>query len=177
MKVLKIVAFTFMGIVELLVVLWWIFHQPSDAELKWRFERQQTDLNRLVEMMDRDWHMSRIAQDFTWRQDNVAWPRAEAEWGISKQRWDEYRRIFFWTGLEDGTSRSENSSDIFVNVWSWGIVPSEISVGYLHCGAPRGGYVHTESPCIENHESGGSTSGGYRYKRIAPEWYIYEQSY
>ncbi len=175
MKVLRIVGFTFMGIVELLAVLWLIFHKPSDAELKWRFERQQTDLNRLAEMMDQDRNMSRIAQDFTWRQDSLAWPRAESEWGISKQRWDEYRSIFFWTGLGDGTARSKDSSDTIVFVWEWGIVPAEISVSYLHCGTPLRGYVHTESPCIENRESG--RSEGYRYKRIAPEWYIYEQSY
>jgi len=183
MKVLKILGFTITGIVVLLAGLWWGCspHQPSDAELQKRFESRQAHLKRLVEMMDQDWGMCRIAPDFTWRQDNVAWPRAESEWGISRQRWDEYRTIFLRAGFKDGTTRPENSSDIIVSAWSWGIVSSGISVGYLHCGTPLNGYAHTEPPCIENHESGkgmygDSTSYGYRYKRIAPDWYIYEQA-
>lgn len=146
MRVLRTVGFAFIGIVELLAVLWLIFHKPSDAELKWRFARQQTDLSRLAEMMDQDWHMSRIAQDFTWRQENIAWPRAESESGISKQRWDEYRSIFFRTGLGDGTARPKDSSDIIVFAWFWGIVPAETSISYLHCGTPERDTVTLSRP-------------------------------
>jgi len=132
-------------------------------------------------MMDEDWQMARIAPDFTWRQDSLAWPRPESEWGISKGRWDEYRNLFSKVGAKDGTTRREKSSDIIIDVWSWGIVPAGVSVGYLHCGQPRKGYVHTEEPCIENRESGSgmhgrSTSYGYRYRKVAQDWYIYEES-
>ena len=181
--VLKIVGFVLLGLIVLLTGLWWACgpHQPTDAELERRFKKHRSDLDRLVQMTDEDWGMSRIAPDFTWRQDSVAWPRPETEWGISRQRWGEYRRIFDQAGFRDGLTRREKSSDIIVDVWSWGIVPAGVGVGYLHCGTPRNGYAHTEEPCIENREAGAgmhgnSTSYGYRYKRIAPDWYIYEEA-
>jgi len=132
-------------------------------------------------MMDEDWHMSRIAPDFTWRQDSLAWPRPESEWGISKERWDHYRRLFLQAGIREGTTRREGSSDILLDVWSWGIVPAGVSVSYLYCGPPQRGYVHTEPPCIEKKDSGAgmhgdSSSYRYRYKKIADHWYIYEES-
>ncbi len=167
----------------LLVSLWWAFgpNQPSDAELEQQFNRHRTDLDRLIGMMNEDWQMSRIAPDFIWRQDSVAWPRPESEWGISSQRWGEYQNIFAQAGFKGGITRREKSSDIIVDVWSWGIVPPGIRVGYLHCGTPRNEDAHVEPPCLENREAGTgmhghSTSYGYRYKRIAPDWYIYEES-
>jgi hypothetical protein len=183
MKTLKIIALLCAGGLVLIVVLLWSSgpNQPSDAELEKQFKTHRHELDRLVQMMNEDWQMCRIAPDFTWRQDNIAWPRPESEWGISKQRWDEYRNIFIQAGFKGGLTRREKSSDIIVDVWSWGIVPSGVGVGYLHCGEPQRGYVHTEEPCMQNRESGSgmhgqSTSYGYRYRQIAQGWYIYEES-
>jgi hypothetical protein len=183
MKFLKILGLLLAVFVVLLISLWWACspHQPSDAELERQFKKHRTDLDRLVEMMDEDWQMARIAPDFTWRQDILAWPRPESEWGISKGRWDDYRSMFRKVGAKDGTTRRQKSSDIIIDIWSWGIVPAGIDVGYLHCGQPRNGYAHTEQPCIENQDSGRgmhgqSTSYGYRYSKIAPDWYIYQES-
>jgi hypothetical protein len=183
MRFLKFLGFTCIGILALISLLWWLLrpNQPSDQALEQRFYKQRPVLERLVAMMDEDWQMARIADDFTWRQDSVAWPRPELEWGISRRRWEDYRKIFADAGFGDGTNRREKSSDVMVFVWSWGIVPSGISVSYLHCGPPRNGYSHTEPPCVEKSDSGTgmhghSTSYGYRYKKITEGWYIYEES-
>jgi len=183
MKPLKVVGFVCIGIVALILLLWWMLrlNQPSDQSLEQRFFKQRVDLERLVAMMDEDWQMSRIARDFTWRQNSAAWPRPESEWGISRKRWDDYRKIFTEAGFGLGTNRREKSSDVMVIAWSWGIVPSGISVSYLHCGPPRNGYTHTEPPCVEKMDSGvgmheHSTSYDYRYKKITENWYIYEES-
>lgn len=164
-------------------LLWWGCgpHQPSDQSLERKFYKQRPVFEGLVAMMNQDWQMSRIDSGFTWRQDNVAWPRPESEWGISRKRWDDYRKIFRQADIDGGTTRPEKSSDVIIGVWSWGIVPAGISVSYLHCGQPRNGYVTTEPPCIQKRDSGAgmypnSTSYGYRYKKIAENWYIYEQS-
>jgi len=168
--------------VALLTGLWWACspHQPSDAELERQFVKHRSDLDHLTQMMDEDWQMSRIAPDFTWRQDTVVWPRIESEWGISRERWDDYRNIFRKVGAKDGTTRRQKSSDVVIDIWSWGIVPAGVGVGYLHCGQSRNGYSHTEEPCIENRDSGNGMHGqsksyGYRYRKIAPDWYIYEE--
>jgi hypothetical protein len=181
MKVLKLVGFACVGILVVIWLLWWGCgpHQPSDASLERRFNRERPELEHLVRMVDEDWNMARIAPGFTWRQDNVAWPRPESEWGISRERWDEYKKLFGQLELRDGITRGEKSSDVLLDIWSWGIVPSGISVSYLHCGQPRNGYAHTEPPCIEKKDSGRAEDthrNAYRYKRIDQNWYIYEES-
>jgi hypothetical protein len=183
MKLLKIVGRICLGILIMVSFLWWGCepHQPSDQTLERRFYKQQPDLEHLVEMMDEDWLMAHVAPGFTYKQDNYAWPRPESDWGISTKRWNDYREIFSHTGFKSGMTRPEKSSDIFILVWTWGIVPAGISVRYLHCGLPRNGYTHTEPPCIEMRDSGtgmygNSTSFGYRYRKISGDWYIYEQS-
>lgn len=182
MKLLKIFGYACGGIIGVIVLVWFCFgpHQPNDGLLAVRFYRHRSDLEFLVSMMDEDRQMSRIAPDFTWRQDNCAWPRPEPEWGISRARWDEYRGIFSRAGVQDGTTRREKSSDVLIYVWSWGIVPAGVEVSYLHCGQPRNGYTNTEIPCLEKRYAGSgmfgnSTSDGYRYKKITEDWYIYEE--
>jgi hypothetical protein len=183
MKLLKICRSIFIAILTMTSLLCWGcgHHQPSDQSLEQRFYRQRSDLERLVTMMDEDRQMSRITPTFTWRQNNIAWPRPESEWGISPNRWDDYRKIFSQARFDDGTTRREKSSDVLVGVWSRGIVPSGIGVSYLHCGQARNGYTPTEPPCIEKGDSGAgmhdhSASYGYRYQKITEEWYIYEES-
>jgi hypothetical protein len=181
-KVFKIFGIVCFGILVGISLLWWGCgpHQPSDASLERRFNKERPEFERLVAMMDEDRNMSRIAPTFTWRQDTVAWPRPESEWGISNERWDDYKRLFSKTGLDDGVTRPDKSSDTLLHVWSWGIVPAGIGVSYLHCGPPRDGYLHTAVPCLQNKDSGrGEYDPGdaYRYKKIAPDWYIFEESW
>jgi hypothetical protein len=94
MRFLKFLGFTCIGILALISLLWWLLrpNQPSDQALEQRFYKQRPVLERLVAMMDEDWQMARIADDFTWRQDSVAWPRPELEWGISRKRWEDIGR-------------------------------------------------------------------------------------
>ena len=116
--------------------LWWGYgpYQPNDFLLEWQFNRQKTNLERLVSMMNEDRQMTRIAYDFTWKRDNAGWPRPESEWGISKQRWDDYRRLFSQAGVKNGTVRAENSSDVQLIVWDWGLSVGGTSIGFLYCG-------------------------------------------
>jgi hypothetical protein len=181
MKAFKIVGIVCFGTLAGISLLWWGCkpHQPSDASLERRFDRERPEFERLVRMMEEDWNMSRIAPDFTWRQDNVAWPRPESEWGISNERWNDYKRLFSQTGLDDGITRPEKSSDTLLDVWSWGLVVGGRSVSYVHCGPPRDGSAHTVPPCLQDKDSGRveeSPGDAYRFKKIAPDWYIFEES-
>src|ERR1700734_2412376 len=144
MKFLKIAGVISSVLILLLIALWWSCspHEASDASLERQFTSHRRDLEGIVETMDEDWQMSRIAPDFTWRQDRLAWPRPESEWGISAKRWEDYRNVFRKADAQDGTTRRQKSSDVIINVWSWGIVPAGVGVGYLHCGKPRNGYAH-----------------------------------
>jgi len=129
-------------------------------------------------MSDEDPQMSRIATDFLWKKDNVGWPRPQSEWGISQQRWDEYKKIFKRADFDDGVTRWGN--DVKVGVWSWGIVPAGTSISYLHCGAPSRDSISQDPACTEREETGtgkygNSSSYGYRYKKLTDGWYILEE--
>jgi hypothetical protein len=183
MKLLKRIGLAILAFLLLIALLLWLIgpHQPSDRSLENRFYKQRPVLDHLVTMMGQDSQMSRIATDFTWRQDNAAWPRPEKDWGISRERWDEYRKILDREGFKDGASRNAKSGDVYVYVWSWGIVAGGTSMSFLHCGSIANDDPHSEPACVEKNDSGSgmyatSTSYGYRYKKIAPDWYILEQS-
>jgi hypothetical protein len=59
----------------------------------------------LVRMSNEDADMIRIADDFTRTKSNWGWPRPEPTWGITPQRWDEYRRLFRQVGLSAGLQK------------------------------------------------------------------------
>ena len=183
MKILKLLGLVGVGIIIVILILWWWVapHEPSDQTLEKSFYRKRPDLERLVAMMEEDSRMTRVASEFLWTQESFSWPRPESEWGISRARWNEYRKLFDRAGIEKGAARRGRSEDVFLIVYSWGIVPSGFSVGYLHCGLRDHGGVHAEPACNEKKDSGSgmyppSTSYGFRYRRITDDWFILEDS-
>jgi hypothetical protein len=180
LKILGLVLLIIVGAVSLLA--WWIApHVPNDQKLVQEFSKKRPDLERLVSMLADDSRMTRIAPHFLWTEDSFAWPRPKSQWGISQVRWDEYKHLFRRAGVDEGTVGGGKSNETLFLVYTWGIVPSGISVGYLHCGQPTSGYQHAEPACIERKDSGKgmygqSTSFGYRYKKITGDWFILEQS-
>jgi len=60
-------------------------------------------------------------------------------------------------------------------------VTSGRAISYLHCGVKTNKQTYAEPACTERRTSGfgkygGSTSYGYRYKKLTEDWFIYEQS-
>lgn len=125
--------------------------------------------------MEQDAQMERVAEDFT---RNADWDSKTPKpvRGISKQRWDQYREIFRRAGVPMGTWKERDSNDILIGVWAFGLSISGKTVGYLHCGKPSPGIVNVYRPCLEQKESGrvDEKEDFIRYKRIEPDWYIYE---
>jgi hypothetical protein len=154
---------------------------PRDETLEKRFCKQRAILERLVAMMDEDSQITRIAPDFIWKRDSAAWPRPESEWGISAQRWGDYRKIFDEADFKQGTSRGADSDDLLILVYTEGLVTSGSAISFLHCGLRTSHQTSSEPTCTDKKESGSgmygkSTSYGYRCKKITDNWYIYEQS-
>jgi hypothetical protein len=180
MKVLKILGYTCSVVLVTISLLWWGCgpHKPSDSALESRFKKQRADLERVVMMSNEDPQMSRIATDFLWRRDNAGWPRPQSEWGISEQRWDEYRKFFRQADFDSGVVRW--GDDVKVIVWTWGIVPSGVSISYLHCGPSSKKAVSQDPACTQRNDTGtgkygDSSSFGYRYKKLTEDWYILEE--
>jgi len=147
--------------------------EPSDRELKALFFEHESDFQRLVEMCRADSHLTRIAQDFTWLEDNTSWPRKNI--GISKERWDEYRKLFTKLRLKGGVSR-ENlpSPEIYFIASAEGIVPSGSFKGYVYSPVPL-------SPTVDSLDGKlAASSKGSRataFKALKGTWYLYREDY
>ena len=105
---------------------------PSDAALTQQFNRHRNELETLATMANEDSGMSRIARDFTWRRDSVAWPRPESEWGITEARWDQYRRLFRKVGATAGLIQDQQGNIYFL-LHTEGSVVYGASKGFVYC--------------------------------------------
>jgi hypothetical protein len=159
------------------LLIWWISRPPSDTSLTRQFFQHKDDIDRILAMMNQDVQMNSVAPNFLYKEDNASWPRPEAEWGISPQRWSEYKALFAKVGSKAGSIRRERSSDVMIDVWGVGIVPSGTSVSYLHCGSSGNGLEHTEPPCLKRDAAGSGQYKwlSYRYTRLTDDWYIYQE--
>jgi len=146
---------------------------PSDFSLERRFYEHRADLEQIVNMMEQDVYMQRIASDFTRNDDwdtETLKPRQ-----ISDQRWNQYREMFRRADVPMGTQRGVYPDDIEIMVWATGLSIAGDSLSYLHCGKPAK-ISDRYLPCIERKDSGKFENGDVfiRYKRIVGEWYLFE---
>jgi hypothetical protein len=87
------------------------------------FRIHRRELERLVEMADSDYvraRVIRVAPEFTRLESDWSWPRAEAKWGVSRARWDEYRQLFRVADLPVGFER--DSLAVFFPTYCEGFV-------------------------------------------------------
>ena len=58
------------------------------------------------------WRRVRIAFDFTRLSNDWSWPRPASQWGLTRKRWDEYRRLFKTFGLTGRLYRSSAKNQV-----------------------------------------------------------------
>ncbi len=172
LSVVIIVAISFLS--------WWNSkpHAPSDEVLEQGFKNHRPELERLVAMMGED--SGAIAS--TPHQSELGFSGASIlrPQSVSTARWAEYEKLFNRADIKNGALLGWRSNEFALVVYSWGKVPSSLSLGYLHCGQPDYGFLPTEPACIEKKDLGAgmygrSTSFGYRYKKIVGDWFILQQ--
>jgi hypothetical protein len=84
----------------------------------------------------------------------------------------EYKRLFDAAGLKDGLYKGGGDGGMFLSIRRLGKVdPVGSSFGYVYCPVLNDKYGFL-LPCIENQDS--ARKGAYRWKRLEPEWYLYE---
>jgi len=151
-----------------------LWSAPSDEALAKQFNQHRNDLEILASMAQKDSQVSRIAGDFIWRQDSAAWPRPEPEWGITADRWNEYRKLFRKIGLTAGLNRDTQGNVYFI-VYTEGSVVSGASKGFVYCertGVSGSAFL----PCAEQRDFGkyeNPKGKGSEYRRLAQHWYTY----
>ena len=145
---------------------------PLDEVLRTRFFAHRAEFERLVVMANEDSHLTRIAPDFTWLDDDVAWPRKNV--GISEQRWNEYKQLFRKSGASEGFIKGASPAQIIFPIKSEGLVPSGFEKGLVYSKAPL-------SPILKSLDgkpprefwNGPDRSHVLVYKPIENHWYIY----
>jgi hypothetical protein len=183
MKPLKILGLlSVLTIAAISFLTWWRSkpHPPSDDAVEQGFKKHRLELERLVSMMEED---SQVIAPNAPPQSELGFSGASIlrPQSLSNARWVEYERLFNLADIKNGAIIARASNEFALVVYSWGNLPSSLSIGYLHCGQPDYGYTPTEPACIEKKESGAgmyghSTLYGYRYKKIAGDWFILQQS-
>jgi len=95
----------------------------SDSVMIKKFIRHKADFNLLVKMASEDSRASFIGSHFVGLENEGAWPptiymdedkdwpRSESEMGFSRQRWDEYRKLFKRLNLQYGIDRKHEMPD------------------------------------------------------------------
>jgi hypothetical protein len=148
----------------------------SDAAIQASFITHRADLEKLVAMSNQDTHLTRIATDFTWLDDNVAWPRKDV--GISEDRWDDYRKLFRSIGISNGIIRHSNPTRIFFPVVSEGLVPTGIEKGLVYSQAPLNPILKSlDTKPPRKLFDGPDHTHVLVYRPIEDHWYIYYQEW
>ena len=116
---------------------------PSNDELRSRFFEHRQSLDTLATMMRDDFitnNVREITPSLIHLVNNGEWPRPESEWGLTRARWEEYRRLFSQVGLSGVRHAWGGASDsIALVVWS-SEGPQER--GFMHSSEPRESYEY-----------------------------------
>lgn len=143
---------------------------PSDAAMIQNFYEHQEQFEQLVTMSQQDAKVVRIADDFTWLDDDYGWPRPPSRLGFSEQRWDDYRRLFRETGVKDRLARGEDG-EVFFYYWTFGIVPSGAGKGYVYSTVPLAPLL------VSLDEIPPSTDVRHTvYRRVSGNWYLFYEA-
>lgn len=127
-----VVGVLVLGAVVIVLLIMWSYAPPSDKALSKRFQRHRPELETLVRMLQEDGNLSRVADEFTCLKDDRDWPRPESKWGITRRRWDEYRRLFRKVGLIEGLEKDQAGNVYFI-FHSEGLVTHGASKGLVYC--------------------------------------------
>jgi hypothetical protein len=135
-----------------------------ETELRSAFEARVPVLSKLAAMSNQDSAVVRVAPQFTWLEDSLAWPRPPERLGFSQRRWDEYRRLFGEVGATDGLVRSGRQVRFLVK--ACGISVSGKSFGYAFL---------PEAPASTVHSLEAAEVSGISFMPLRGSWYLFVQ--
>jgi hypothetical protein len=149
---------------------------PSDEAVRARFLGHQADFEKLVTMANEDSHLTRIANDFTWLDDDVAWPREKV--GITEQRWNDYRRLFQAVGAPVGIVKGTDPTRIIIPIATFGLVSTGFEKGLVYSEAPLSPVLKSlEQRPPDRFWDGPDRSHVLVYKPIENHWYIFYEEW
>jgi hypothetical protein len=149
---------------------------PSDEAVRARFFAHRSDFEALVTMAKEDSHLTRIARDFTWLDDDVAWPRENV--GITEQRWNDYRHLFQAVGAPVGIVKGTDPTRIIIPIATFGLAPTGFEKGLVYSEAPLSPVLNSLDKSPPNEYWDGKYRSHVRvYKPIDNHWYIFYEEW
>lgn len=145
----------------------------DDPELLINFNRNSDGFDSLLAMAGQNIHLIRIADDYTWLDNDTKWPRPDV--GLTPQRWNEYRQLFEKLSLAEGILRSPDfPGAIFFISRARGLCTGGSSSGYVYSADPL--TPATQSPAKDlDAEARKNPKQNYAYvfKPLKPNWYAF----
>ena len=148
--------------------------QPIDSDnvLLANFAEHEAEFNRLVEFAHQDAHMTRITYNLLQTETAGAWPRPEAEWGISPDRWQAYNDLFTELKLSNGLIQFYPST-VWLVVSGQGMAAGGSGKGYAYLAEPP----KTTQSSLDGFVFKDAADGHFAYRPIKDNWYLFVAKY
>ena len=147
-------------------------HAPdADQSLLDNFAAHEAAFVRLLNMCGEDTHMTRITFNFLQTETAGNWPRPEAEWGISPDRWQLYNDLFTELGLTNGMIQVYPAAVWFV-VSGKGMEAGGSGKGIAYLAEPP----KTTEKSLDNYVFK-DDSVHFAYRPIKDNWYLFVAKY
>jgi hypothetical protein len=145
--------------------------KDSDATLLANFAEHEAEFNRLVEFAHQDAHMARITYNLLQTETATDWPRPEANWGITPDRWQAYNDLFTELKLSDGLIQNYPSM-VWLVVSGQGMAAGGLGKGYAYLAEPP----KTTQPSLDAFVFKDADSH-FAYRPIKDNWYLFVAKY
>jgi hypothetical protein len=166
----------FMILIAVMLVICYVSLPPSDAKLEREFAAERVDLERSIQKANQTPIVVAIGKEEMQDIDGRNYKRGEKQSLLSSESWVEYRETFKKTGMNDGLYRSPRTAEVqfLAHTILGKLSPPGIFgtfYGFVYC--PPSSPAHPEfMMCKDQRDTW--DDGDYRYKRVAPDWFIVE---
>ncbi|MGI9036430.1 MAG: hypothetical protein ACR2GD_10390 [Pyrinomonadaceae bacterium] len=145
---------------------------PSDEVLIKNFQNNENDFEKLNQMAKEDSDFVRIANDFNWTKESIAYPRPKSEKDLSEKRWNEYRSLFRKLNLKMGIINSQPEGVGFL-ASTKGMVTGGSEKGYMYLIEEPFPIVDSlDEPNFSRPELEGRNNK-ILYRKLKDNWYLY----
>ena len=164
----------FVVFINVLLAICYFSLPPTDAKLERKFAAERVDFERLIQKASQTPFVVGIRKEEIEDIHGEHYRKGDNQSPLPTESWDDYRQVLKKTGMNEGLFKSAQTGQVeFLAHTFPGIVgPIGTLYGYVFCPAESKVLSVGFLPCSGEKDT--YDQEGYRYKRIAPEWFLVE---